>query len=177
MDRSSNLRIREAGAADVARLSLVGRATFLETYAETVDGDDVVEYCERGHSPEAYAALLREPGARAWLAETAPGGAPVGYVLLTHPDLPGALDGDLEVRRVYVLQPFHGQRLGAELMQRAIDAARAAGAARVLLGVYAVNERALAFYERLGFERIGRRDFHIGTRAYDDYVVALQLRG
>lgn len=171
----ANIRIREAGAADAARLSLVGRATFLETYAETVDGEDVLEYCAHGHSAAAYRALLAEPRARAWLAETVPGGAPVGYVLLMRPDLPGAGAGDLEVRRLYVLQPYHGRRLGAGLLDAAIAAAREAGAARLLLGVYSVNARAIAFYERMGFVRVGRRDFHIGDRAYDDYVVALPL--
>lgn len=177
VDESTRIEIREATLADVRRLSLVGRATFLETYAETVDGDDVLRYCDEGHSPEAYAGLLREPGARAWLAETLPGRVPVAYLLLTRPDLPGANADDLEVRRVYVLHRYHGRKLGARLLEHAIAAARAAGAARVVLGVYAVNERAIQFYERMGFRRVGRRDFLIGDRVYDDWVVALPLRG
>lgn len=171
----SRIRIRAAGEADAARLALVGRATFLETYAETVASDDVLEYCEHGHSPAAYRSLLSEPQSRAWLAEVEPAGAPVGYVLLMRPDLPGAATGDLEVRRLYVLSPYQGRRLGVELLLAAIAAARAAGARRLLLGVYSVNERAIAFYERMGFVRVGRRDFMIGDRVYDDYVVALPL--
>lgn len=170
------VEIRAAGHLDLERLSLVGRATFLETYAETVDGEDVLRYCEEGHSAAAYAALLREPGARAWLAETVAVRAPVGYVLVTRARLPGTTADDVEVRRLYVLHPYHGRRLGRELLQRAIDAARLAGAARLVLGVYSVNGQALAFYERMGFERIGSYQFHIGERAYDDYVVALRLR-
>lgn len=170
------VEIREAGAADLARLSLVGRATFLETYADTVQGEDVLRYCDEGHSADAYAALLREAGARAWLAETAAMRAPVGYVLVMRARLPHTTPDDLEVRRLNVLHRYHGRRLGRELLQRAIDAARAAGAVRLVLGVYSVNGQALAFYERMGFVRIGGYQFHVGERAYDDYVVALWLR-
>ena len=77
------IALRTAGSDDAERLALVGAATFLETYAGNVHGDDVVAYAREAHSPAACAALLAEPDARAWLAEVAPGGAPIGYAVLT----------------------------------------------------------------------------------------------
>src|SRR3546814_10484887 len=84
-------------------------------------------------------------GARAWLAEALPGGAPIGFALITKPDLAAAAEGDIELKRIYSLSRFHGTGLGAALMERAVAAAE--GHRRLLLGVYARNDRALAFYQ------------------------------
>jgi ribosomal protein S18 acetylase RimI-like enzyme len=169
------IAIRAVDEADAERLALLGAATFLETYAGNVDGADIVAHASEAHSPATYRALLGEPGARAWLAEVAPGRAPVGYAVLTRPDLPDSRPSDLEVRRIYVLAPFQGRRVGVRLLNEAIAAAQGAGASRVLLGVYAVNEGALAFYTRCGFRRVGTREFVVGQRTYHDFVLARDL--
>ena len=60
-------------------------------------------------------------------------------------------------------------------MSHAIERARTEGARRLLLGVYSENARAIAFYQRLGFETIGHRPFTVGTMIYDDFVMSLVL--
>jgi ribosomal protein S18 acetylase RimI-like enzyme len=169
------VRIRPAGADDAERLALVGQATFLETYATTVDGEDILAHCAGAHSAAAYREHLARPGVRAWLAETAGRGAPVGYLLLTPAELEGARPGDLEVRRVYVLHAFQGRRIGLRLLEEATAASRAAGAPRLLLSVYSANAGALAFYARTGFRKVGTRTFVAGNGRYDDFVLAREL--
>lgn len=176
MTSDTRVRFREAGPTDALRLSVLGQATFLETYAETVSGDDIVAHCAADHSPAAYAALLAQPGARLWLVETLPAGAPIGFVVLIPASLPFAEPGDFEISRLYVLSRFHGRRLGRELVGLAADAARAAGARRLLLGVYSRNPPAIEFYERAGFVRLGSYQFRMQSRGYDDHVMALSLR-
>ena len=164
---------RPASDADVERLALVGGATFLETFAGVLDGEAIVDHCEREHSQAAYRRYLAG-GARAFLAELAPGAAPVGFSLLDRPSLPGAVaEGrDIELKRIYALSRFHGQGIGAALMNRALDHAHAQGAERLLLGVYAGNMRARAFYAKNGFVQIADRKFRVGGRDYDDVVLA-----
>jgi len=164
--------IREAGADDAAALALIGAATFLETFAGILDGDAIVGHCTAQHNAAAYAAYLAA-GARAWLAEAQPGGAPIGFALVGKPDLAAALDGDIELKRIYSLSRFHGSGLGAALMQRALEAAQ--GHRRLLLGVYAQNDRALAFYRKQGFADLGTRQFNVGGKLYDDLVLARPL--
>src|SRR3546814_4633931 len=64
------------------------------------------------------------------------------------------------LKRIYSLSRFHGSGLGAALMREAVAAAE--GHRRLLLGVYARNERALAFYRKQGFVDIGTRRFNVG---------------
>ena len=177
-DLGSDLRwsVRRAGAADAARLSLVGRATFLETYTSILNGEDVLAHCRSSHAPETYAAWMDAPGGALWLAE-AERGAPIGYAGLSVPDLPQAGSGDVELKRIYVLSRFHGPSGPARaLMAAAVDEARRLGATRLLLGLHPRNARALGFYRRSGFAPIGERAFKVGdTVIPNDIVMALVL--
>jgi ribosomal protein S18 acetylase RimI-like enzyme len=164
--------IREAGADDASALALIGAATFLETFAGILDGDAIVGHCVAQHNDAAYKTYLAA-GARAWIAEAQPGGAPIGFALVGKPDLAAALDGDIELKRIYSLSRFHGTGLGAALMNQALEAAN--GHRRLLLGVYAGNQRALSFYRKQGFADLGTRQFNVGGKLYDDLVLARPL--
>ena len=162
-------QVRPAGPGDAAALALVGAATFLDSFAGVLDGPALVAHCAAHHSAEACRALFAK-GAQAWLGEAEPGGAPVGYAMLTPPDLVLARAGDIELKRIYTLSRWHGGGLGAALMAHAITAATSH--ARLLLGVHVHNARAIAFYRKHGFQPIGTRHFDVGGRLYDDLVLA-----
>jgi L-amino acid N-acyltransferase YncA len=65
--------------------------------------------------------------------------------------------------------------MGGALMEKAIRVSRELGARRLLPGVYAGNEKSLAFYRRNGFVQIATRRFAVGNRDYQDSVLALAL--
>jgi ribosomal protein S18 acetylase RimI-like enzyme len=169
---------RRATTADADRLALIGGATFLDTFAGLLDGDAIVDHCAREHSSSTYRRYLSE-GAQAWLVEACSGTAPVGFSLLGSTDLPGSTsDGsDIELKRIYTLSRFHGRGIGSALMQQAMDFAEQKGHQRLLLGVYAGNGRARAFYAKNGFRQIADRRFRVGDREYDDVVLARQIGG
>lgn len=164
--------IRSATPDDVAALSLVGSATFLESFAGVLDGDAVIRHCAEQNSAALYHSYFAA-GAKVWLGEAETGRAPVAFALLTEPDLPCAREGDIELKRIYALSRFHGTGLGSALMDVAIDEAK--GSDRLLLGVYRENPRAIAFYRKHGFELAGERRFEVGGTFYDDIVLARQL--
>ena len=110
--------VRRCIAGDEFALSLVGRAAFLEAFAGEISGRDILAHCEHQHAREKYAAWLSDARSAAWIAEVEPGGAPVGYLVVTTPDLPldDIAPSDLEVKRVYLLHRFQGRGIGARLM-------------------------------------------------------------
>jgi len=168
--------IRPCVPGDEAALALVGQATFLETYAGALPAGDIIAHCRTQHGEALYADWLKKPGYRLWLAEMEEGAAPVGYAALAPPDLPVATgEGDVELKRIYLLNRFHGGGLGARLMETALESAAKAGFTRMLLGVFGGNARAIAFYARQGYVEAGVRRFRVGANEYDDLVLARSL--
>lgn len=173
---NEGVTLRACVPGDEHALACLGAATFLESYAGLLDGQDLIAHSHTQHAADVYAALLADRQARLWLAEVEPGAAPVGYLVLTQPDLPvpkGA--GDLEVKRIYVLERFKQAGVGRRLMDAAALHLQCSGGGRLLLGVYQRNVAALAFYARMGYEQVGTRQFHVGKHHYDDYVLALSV--
>ncbi len=169
--------IRRAAPGDERTLALIGAATFLETYAGALDAADISAHCVVKHAASFYGELLVDPAWRLWLAEAEIGYAPVGFVSLGPPidPAPGPRSDDAEIHRLYVLQPFHGRKLGGNLLQVAAAAAQEMGRARLIVGVNTLNGSGVAFYENAGFTRLGMRKFTIGATAHDDVVFARAL--
>jgi GNAT superfamily N-acetyltransferase len=62
-----------------------------------------------------------------------------------------------EIKRVWLLPEYHGQGLGYRMMMALLDAARERGYKKVCLQTSpAYQQRAFAFYQRLGFREIPR---------------------
>jgi ribosomal protein S18 acetylase RimI-like enzyme len=169
-------RVRRAGEADAALLSLIANAAFLDTYAPVLPGADLLAHCLKNNTADVFAAWLADPAVVVTVAEIEPGHAPVGYAVLTPPDFPeGVEPGDVELRRIYTLRQTYGSGVGAALMAQAQADAAARGGKRLLLGVWEHNARARAFYERQGFQVVGSRDFQVGSEVHTDPVYARAL--
>ncbi len=180
---AAEIQYRQCTLADAPRLALIGAATFLEAYAGWIPGDSILEHCRKNHTEAAYAGYLAQPQTRAWLAEAAPGAAPIGYALLTAPDFDPHLlhPGDTELKRIYTFSRFQrgpdgsGPAVGQALMNLAIAHARAQANPRLLLGLNQDNQKALHFYRKNGFAQIGTRHFQVGQQLFDDLVLAKPL--
>jgi ribosomal protein S18 acetylase RimI-like enzyme len=173
-----SVALRKAVPGDERLLSLVGQASFLETFAGILSGQDVVSHCIQQHSPEKYEAWLRDNATTVWLAEIAPQQAPIGYLVLTKPDLPLPDLGpeDSEIKRIYILHRFQGQGVGAKLMEEAERFAAASKIRRLLLGVYSKNTAAVAFYHKLGYKNVGHRSFRVGENTYEDFILEFPVK-
>jgi ribosomal protein S18 acetylase RimI-like enzyme len=98
---------------------------------------------------------LDTDGYRLWVAADDGGdGALVGFVATDVDRSPSVFDRPdrLVVGDVYVREGYRGTGLADGLVDRAAERARDAGCAELALDVDVDNDRAIAFYERLGFE-------------------------
>jgi ribosomal protein S18 acetylase RimI-like enzyme len=172
----TQIGIKRCRPGDELALSLVGQATFLETFAGLLGGNDIIEHCQNQHSVENYRQWLNDTRYALWLAQLSPGEAPVGFLVVSPPDLPlNDTSKDLELKRIYLLSKFQGGGLGKRLIRTAVEHATDAGAERLLLGVYAGNENAIGFYRHIGFEQLGTRKFNVGGMSYDDNILGKRL--
>ena len=77
----------------------------------------------------------------------------------------------------YVSQDHQGTGCAQALMEAVIAEARASDVAQLELGVDTRNARAIAFYERVGFERFGLHpdEIRIDGQSHDGFLYRLRL--
>jgi ribosomal protein S18 acetylase RimI-like enzyme len=164
--------IRPATAVDAAALAMVAQATFLEAYAALTSIGDMLVHAEKNNSKAAFEKALAE-GAQVWIAEAVHTRAPLGFAMLTESSFDNAQPGDIELRRIYVLDRCQGQGLAKALLDVVVAASK--GHARMMLGVNSDNQRAQGFYRKHGFAIAGTRTFTVGATTYDDFLYAKAL--
>ena len=171
------VRLRRAGFDDAARVAALGARLFLQAYEGRMDPDDVASYLADTYAVACQEAELRASDTAIWLAEVEAGEA-VGFAMLRRRSLPVQESGHegIELARLYVDRDWQGHRLGATLLATCVSEARAWGGDVLWLSVWQCNERAIAFYQRLGLRIVGEQDFVVGADRQRDHVMALPLR-
>lgn len=172
----SDLEYRAPTGADAATLSAMARASFAATFASKIAPPEMSVYLDLAYGPSGH--MQRDLGDPAVLWRAAfQDGKPVGYVKVMPMSLPydAAVPGALEVRQLYVNEDVKGAGVAAALMAWAIDTARARGVGELYLAVFDDNERAVRFYSRHGFAKVGRFDFVTGGQVHDDGIWRLIL--
>ncbi|MGR0161624.1 GNAT family N-acetyltransferase [Paenarthrobacter nitroguajacolicus] len=105
-----------------------------------------------------------------------------GYTLLvakpaSDPDVASVLSAlpSTELSKCYVHPDHHGQGAASRLMQASLAHSADKGAAGVWLGVNSENAKAIRFYEKSGFQRVGTKSFTLGSTVEHDFVMEYEL--
>lgn len=164
--------IRPARTEDAPLLASFAAQAFTDTYRELSDAQEIADYVAEHFQPEVVAAVVNDPDCTTLLAWV--GDQLGGYAIVRASQAPACVVGlrPIELWRIYLGQRFIGQGLGARLMAAVNAQARRQGAGTVWLGVYDRNVRAVAFYERFGFAKVGGKEFLFGGQIYIDPVYA-----
>lgn len=174
-DPGPPVTIRRAAVTDAPALAEFGRRTFHETFAPDNDPADMAVYLDEAFAPAKQAAQLAAPGRTCLLAEV--DGVLAGYACLmdgaAHLDAGGAHPVELE--RFYVDRLWHGRGVAVPLMAAVVQRARAVGGDVLWLGVWERNARAIAYYRKQGFERVGAQTFRLGADVQTDDVMCRTL--
>ena len=169
----SALDWRIAGPDDAASIAAIGRESFTETFGHLYTPANLAAFLAN-HNEENWRRELADPDFVVRVGEAE--GRTGAYAKLGPPSLPFEAKGRaIELRQFYVLKPWHGTGAAQEMMAWVLDEARRRGAEELYLSVFIDNHRARRFYERYGFEPVGRYDFMVGTHADEDIIMRLRL--
>lgn len=168
--------IRRATAGDAALLARVGAELFTSAFGPLNDPNDLGAYLTAAFSPAKQEAELVDANRTTWIAEV-PEGATAGYAMVIRGAGSSAITANhpAELQRFYVAPSFQGRGLAQELMSVCVDQAREWGCDALWLGVWERNPRAIAFYEKSGFRKVGRQYFMVGSDRQHDYVMMRTL--
>ena len=164
---------RDATGADAAALAKLFASSFTETFGHLYKPEDLAAFL-RGLDEAGWRKELGDAGLAIRLVEA--DGAAVALCKVGRLTLPVTPVGSaIELRQLYILKPWQGTGIAAELMDWALSRAREEGADEMYLTVYVDNHRARRFYERYGFRFVGRYDFMVGNQADEDHIMRLKL--
>ncbi len=166
---------RQATVTDAETLAELSATTFHQAFDGSSKQKNIDDYVNKAFNSAQLLLELQDPDAVLWLAEL--NEQAVGFSKLIAGEVPDCI-GDrraIELSRLYVRQEFIAQKIGAALMQRALDEARRKGHQTIFLGVWEHNERAQAFYHKWGFARVGEHIFQMGDDAQTDWWMERKL--
>lgn len=164
---------RGAKVADAAAIDRIFDTSFCDTFAHLYSSEDLESF-RSSFGIADWERELEDPRFAFKIAEV--DGVPVGYLKLGPMKLPVEPNGPaLLLDQLYVLKGHHGTGIAQALMDWALMEARSRGAQELYLTVFIDNHRARAFYDRYGFEAVGRYDFMVGNHADEDVIMRKAL--
>ncbi len=165
---------RDALPVDGPALARMAARCFTETFGTLYRASDLATFLDETFGDEGLPSQIGDPDFTIRLATEDE--AIIGFVKLGPVAFPGDWPADaIELHQLYVLGGWHGEGVGPALMDWALARARAEGRGEMILSVYVDNHRARRFYERYGFEEIGRYAFMVGEQPDDDRLMRLAL--
>jgi ribosomal protein S18 acetylase RimI-like enzyme len=164
---------RDATPADAAVIDRIFDTSFCDTFAHLYAAEDLDVFLA-GFNVADWRRELEDPAYEFRIGEV--NGEPVGYVKLGPMKLPIETNRPaLVLDQLYILKEHHGVGIAHALMDWTVDRAKRRGAEELLLTVYVDNHRARRFYDRYGFEAVGRYDFMVGSHADEDIIMRKAL--
>ena len=169
------IEVRHAGIKDAALISALGAKSFIEAFGEQNKKEDIAFYVADKFNLEHIKEEVSDPLAYFFLANYSD--KPAGYAKLIHSKLPEQIKGQnaIEMQRIYALKEYYDKKIGKELMLFTLDFAYSKGFDAMWLGVWQLNDRAIEFYKKWGFEIFGTRSFILGSDIKDDYLMIKKL--
>ena len=164
-----NVSYRDAGPEDAATLDRLFKKVFCDTFAHLYRPKDLNSFLSNFGVAD-WERQLRDPAFACRIAEA--DSQAVGYLKLGPLKLPIEPNGPaMLLDQLYILGGYHGAGIAHGLMDWALDEARRRSASQIYLTVFIDNHRARRFYDRYGFEAVGRYDFMVGEQADEDIIM------
>jgi diamine N-acetyltransferase len=177
MNNPIDCEIIRATVDDAQMLSKLGARLFAETFRGTCGDDDLEAMLAEFYHVDVVRAELADPQDFFHLLNS--NGVTVGYSRLKagNPlELVAPGYKAIELKRLYFEKAAHGRGLARQLMLYNLELAKKLGFQRVYLSVWEHNERAKAFYQKIGFSdtRVAN-PFPIGKTPQTDYWYVLEI--
>jgi GNAT superfamily N-acetyltransferase len=166
-----DLSFREAVVSDASLIAHIGAETFKATFGPDNTPEDMEAYLVANFNLEVIKALLDETSSTFLLGYEYE--KVIGYAMLMEGVPPDSIvsPNPIELVRFYILPELIGSGYGSELMSACLAKAYDLGHTTVWLGVWEKNLRAIRFYEKWGFRKVGIKQFILGQDVQSDFIM------
>jgi ribosomal protein S18 acetylase RimI-like enzyme len=167
---NDKVHIRRASAADAPLLAELSAVTFFDTFQDTCPAEDMQSFLKEYYPIQQVEKELRDKDDFYFIAYVDNDAA--GYLRMKEETSDVEIIAkrkSIELKRIYVLKEYHSKKIGAALMNFALEFAGTMKYELIWLGVWEFNERARLFYKKFGFLNTGvTHPFPIGHTPQTD---------
>ncbi|MEH6990824.1 GNAT family N-acetyltransferase [Cytobacillus firmus] len=170
------INIKKCTLEDLSRLKEISYETFNETFKDQNSPENMEAYLEKAFNAQQLEKELSQPSSQFYFVEFE--GETAGYLKVNIDEAQTEEMGDeaLEIERIYIRSPFQKQGLGKYLFHKALELAMELNKKKIWLGVWEKNEKAIAFYNKIGFVQTGAHSFYMGAEEQTDFIMSKTLK-
>lgn len=169
------ITITKVEKKDILELQHIGKVTFAETFSETNTVENMQKYLEESFAIEKLEKELSDKNSEFYFAKE--NDQVVGYLKVNFEgsQTEKQHENATEIERIYVLNAYHGKKVGQLLYEKALAIAQERKSNYIWLGVWEENPRAIRFYEKNGFVAFDKHIFVLGEDKQTDIMMKKDL--
>jgi len=167
--------LQKAGIESLNILTDLMKNTFIQAYQDIHTKENIEAYCSENFTNEIATNILSSLMYTCIIAFKE--SVPLGFFILKDKECPYKLNYEsLELQQLYILKSEYNTRLGKRLFLHAMKIAQNSSKKYLWLCVSDTNNRALSFYKKMGFKKIGPgKDLIVGTHKLSSSIMTYQL--
>ena len=171
----SPIIIRKATISDLEVIQEISKQTFIETFAAVNTPENMENYVRENFNSQQLALEVNNRESSFYLASLE--NKIIGYMKLNFGDSQTEIHSlqAMEIHRIYVLEAFHGKKIGQLLLNEAILIGQHAGVDSIWLGVWEKNHKAIEFYSKNDFVEFDKHIFTLGNDVQTDLLMELRI--
>ena len=171
-----NFKFRLAHFDDVAAIRQLSEKTFRDTYSEHNTPENMEQHVEKNFALQQIEKELKQIDSQYIIIDL--NGEIIAFSKLVKNHSAKGLEEKnvVEIERFYIDKSLQGQQLGRKLMDFCIEWSIENNFEIIWLGVWENNANAIKFYQKMGFEFLGKHSFVLGTEVQTDFTMKRNLK-
>jgi len=170
------IKIKIATKANVEVLAMLGRLTWSESHGPYIeDKNEVLLYLEKNFSVSQTKQNINNPNQLFYIIYV--NDLPAGYakLVLNASNKNVTSQNSCQLERIFILNEFIPLKIGQQLLTFVENQARELQLNTMWLTVYIKNKRAIRFYERNDFKTVGKLNFVVTGKEYENIVFSKNI--
>ncbi len=171
-----NIIIREASITDINLIQEIGRKTFYDSFIAITPETAMQVYLNQAFNLSQLTQELNHSNSKFYLVyfgENLAGYGKINFHKSPY-DLPEMSDV-MEIQRIYIDPPYQGIGAAHQLMLVFFEEAKKRSLKNIWLSTGSFNNKALHFYKKYGFNKIGNHEFWVGEELFDDVILYKEI--
>ena len=169
-------KIIHADASHAAIIATIGKKSFRNAFEDIfASREELFEYLEYTYEPVKLSKSLRKENNIYLVAYHE--NEPAGFAKVKRHSLNDQIESgaQMELQKIYILPEHQACGVGSALIKEIKSIAKYVYPDYIWLDAHVSNERAVRFYERHGFQKMGSHYFTIGTQSFEYFLMGVPV--